>query len=135
MDGECVFCKIVKKEMPAYRVYDDAEFLAFLDIRPLNGGHVVVIPKKHYRWVWDVPKPGEYFKVVDRIANALKKAMDTEWIVSYIIGEAMPHAHIHLLPRFPDDGHGNAINFGAMKEIPKEQMDSIKDRIKNALLI
>ncbi|MEI7463544.1 MAG: HIT domain-containing protein, partial [Candidatus Taylorbacteria bacterium] len=60
----CIFCKIINKEIPANIIYEDADFLAFLDIRPLSPGHMLVIPKKHYRWVWDVPNVGEYFEVV-----------------------------------------------------------------------
>ena len=54
----CIFCKIVKKELPAYVVYENDNFLAFLDIYPLAPGHVQIIPKNHYRWVWDVPNIG-----------------------------------------------------------------------------
>ena len=60
----CIFCKIVSGEIPSYKVYEDNEFMAFLDVRPLNLGHTLVIPKKHYRWVWDVPNIGEYYEVV-----------------------------------------------------------------------
>ena len=131
---DCIFCKIVRGEAPAYKVYEDADFIAFLDIRPLNGGHTLIIPKKHYRWVWDVPNPGEYFKVADKIADALKKTMDTDKVVAWILGELVSHAHINVIPKFPDDGHGEVINFTAMKQIPKEQMENIRDRIKNALV-
>ena len=131
---DCIFCRIVKGEVPSYKVYEDVEFLGFLDIRPLNGGHVIVVPKRHYRWVWDVPNVGDYFKAVDKIANAMKKSMETEWVVSWILGEMVPHAHINIMPRFPEDGHGNAINFNALKQIPKEQMVAIADRIRKALI-
>ncbi|MDP9249341.1 MAG: HIT domain-containing protein, partial [bacterium] len=55
MEQECIFCKIVKGEVPAIKVYEDENFLAFLDIRPMGPGHTQVIPKKHYRFVWDLP--------------------------------------------------------------------------------
>jgi histidine triad (HIT) family protein len=90
----CIFCKIANKEVPAHIVYEDDNFVAFLDINPLSPGHCMVIPKKHYRWVWDVPNVGEYFEVTRKVALAQQKAFDTDWILSKIVGEDVPHAHI-----------------------------------------
>jgi histidine triad (HIT) family protein len=97
-DRTCVFCKITAREIPAHIVYEDADFLAFLDINPQSPGHAQIIPKRHYRWVWDVPQPGAYFEVVSRIANAQRKAFDTDWILSKIIGDEIAHAHIWVFP-------------------------------------
>ena len=94
----CIFCKIVKKEIPAHVVYEDDNFLAFLDINPTSPGHVQVIPKQHYRWVWDVPNVGEYFEVVRKIAKAQMKAFNTDWILEKIVGEDIFHAHIWVYP-------------------------------------
>ena len=94
----CIFCKIVRKEIPSYTVYEDANFLAFLDINPTSPGHVQVIPKAHYRWVWDVPNIGEYFEVVKKIAKAQQKAFNTEMILSKVYGEDVFHAHIWVYP-------------------------------------
>lgn len=101
----CIFCKIANKEIPAYVVYEDANFLAFLDINPESPGHVQVIPKKHYKWVWDMPADGnrgsnirEYFAIVHKIANAQRKAFDQEFVISKIIGTEIPHAHIWVFP-------------------------------------
>ncbi|MEI6345690.1 MAG: HIT domain-containing protein [bacterium] len=94
----CIFCKIVAKEVPAEIVYEDVDFLAFLDIRPLSPGHTLVIPKQHYRWVWDVPNAGAYFEVVKKVAEAQKKAFGVEMVLSKIVGEEVPHAHIWVFP-------------------------------------
>lgn len=72
--------------------------MAFLDIRPISPGHTLVVPKKHYRWVWDVANIGEYFEVVKKIALAQKKAFDTDFVLSKIVGEEVPHAHIWIYP-------------------------------------
>jgi histidine triad (HIT) family protein len=96
--NECPFCKIVKNEIPSHKVYEDADFLAFLDIRPESPGHTLVIPKQHYRWVWDVPNAGAYFEVVKKIALAQKKAFSTDFVVSKIVGEEVAHAHIWVFP-------------------------------------
>ena len=96
---ECIFCKIVKGEIASCKVYEDENFLAFLDINPQSPGHTQVITKIHYRWVWDVPNAGEYF--------------GTDFILSKIIGDEVRHAHIWIFPNSgvsgdPKDFLGNA---------------------------
>jgi len=95
---DCIFCKIVKGEIPSYKVYEDDNFLAFLDINPQSPGHTQVIPKEHFRWVWDVSNAGEYFEVAKKIAKAQQKAFNTDWILSKIIGDEVEHAHIWIFP-------------------------------------
>lgn len=97
-EQNCIFCKIAAKEIPAHIVYEDKNFLAFLDINPQSPGHTQIIPKKHYRWVWDVPNAGAYFEVAQKIAKAQQKAFDTEWILSKIVGDEVTHAHIWVYP-------------------------------------
>lgn len=96
--NDCVFCKIISKQIPAEIVYEDSEFLAFLDINPQSPGHTQVIPKKHFRWVWDVPNIAKYFEVVRKIAKAQQKAFNTDWILSKIVGDEVAHAHIWIFP-------------------------------------
>ncbi len=132
---DCIFCKIVNGQIPSYQVYENDSFLVFLDIRPLNPGHVLVIPKKHYRWVWDVPNIGEYYELISRIANVLRKIMNTEQIVSLVFGEEVPHAHVWLVPRFEDDGHGGAIDLKNIKNISEEEMKNIQEKIQSALRV
>lgn len=127
----CIFCKIARGDIPCYKVYDDNIFLVFLDARPRNQGHTLVIPKQHYRWVWDVPE--EYSRIVNKVANALKKAFSTDFVVSFVIGEEVPHAHIHLVPRFPNDGHGPLIDLKQVKTFPAEEMKEFADNIKSFL--
>ena len=95
---DCIFCKIVRGEAPSYKVYEDENFLAFLSIFPESVGHTLVIPKQHYRWVWDMPNLGEAFEVVKKIALAQQKAFDTEMIISRVYGEEVPHAHVWVFP-------------------------------------
>jgi histidine triad (HIT) family protein len=109
----CIFCKIVKKEIPAEIVYEDKDFMVFLDIHPQSPGHVQVIPKKHYRWVWDTPNVGEYFEVAKKIALVQRKAFSTDFILSKVVGDEVPHAHIWVFPNKevegdPKDFKGNA---------------------------
>lgn len=114
--NNCIFCKIINKEIPANVIYEDSNFLAFLDIRPLSPGHTLVIPKKHYRWVWDVPNTGEYFEIVKMIAQAQQKAFDQELIMSKIIGEEIHHAHVWVFPD-PENTKGNKNNFEKNAEV------------------
>ncbi len=113
--NECIFCKIVRKEIPANIVYEDEKFIAFLDIRPISVGHTLVIPKEHYRWVWDVPDQGLYFEVASRVAKAQKKAFDVDMVLSKIVGEEVHHAHIWVYPDSKATGDKNAFEANAAK--------------------
>jgi histidine triad (HIT) family protein len=95
---ECIFCKIVKGEVPCHKIYEDEVFLAFLDAFPLCEGHTLIIPKRHYRWVWDVENIGEYFSVCQKVANHYKRVLKIDLIICHIYGEEVPHAHIQLFP-------------------------------------
>jgi|SRR3989338_457820 len=103
MEHECIFCKIATGEIPCTKVYEDENFLAFLDIRPIGPGHTQVIPKKHYHWVWDVPNIEEYFAVVKKIALAQKKAFQTDMVRSQVYGEEIAHAHVWVWPETVGD--------------------------------
>lgn len=116
----CIFCKIVKGEIPAERVYEDEHFLAFLDINPQSPGHTQVIPKEHYRWVWDVPNVGEYFEVARKIAKAQQKAFETDFIIAKVVGDEVEHAHIWVFP-------------GGKVEGDKKDLEGNADRIKKNL--
>jgi len=110
----CIFCKIVNKEIPAHVVYEDTDFLAFLDIHPQSPGHVQVIPKKHHRWVWDVPHVGSYFEVAQKVALAQRKAFNTDFILSKVVGDEVPHAHVWVFPN--NQVQGDKMDFVGNKE-------------------
>ncbi|TAL49348.1 HIT domain-containing protein [Patescibacteria group bacterium] len=114
-DPACIFCKITKKEIPAEIVYEDENFLAFLDIKPESPGHAQVIPKEHFRYVWDVPNAGGFFEVVKKIARAQRKSFETDWILSKIIGDEIEHAHIWVYPGNPARGDKNNLKENAEK--------------------
>lgn len=98
-DPSCIFCKIVKGDIPSNKVYEDDQFIAFLDAFPKSTGHCQIIPKEHVRWVWDVSNIDEYMKAAQKVAQAQRKAFGTEMIVSHIIGDEVTHAHIWLVPQ------------------------------------
>jgi len=93
----CIFCKIIEKE-PDHVIYQDDKYIVFLSVNPQSPGHSLVVPKKHYRWVWDVPDIGEYFEIAKKIAKAQMKAYDTDCIMSHVEGMEVPHAHIWVYP-------------------------------------
>ena len=130
MKNDCVFCKIVKGEIPSYKVYEDPNFIAFLDIKPLTKGNVLVISKKHYRWVCDVPNFGEYFEVAKKVGLASKKAFSAEWISFLTLGLEVPHAHIRVIPRYKKDLHGPVVNIDVFEKFSDEEMKDISDKIK-----
>jgi len=126
---DCIFCKIVNKEIPCNKIYEDKEFLAFLDIRPLNKGHTLIIPKKHYRWVWDLENIGKYFEFIKKIERSIEKTLKPKRVLVLVFGDEVLHAHVHLVPRFENDGHMHSIDLGKFKEISKEEMSKIAEEI------
>jgi histidine triad (HIT) family protein len=126
---KCIFCEIVKGNSPAYRVYEDNDFLAFLDINPRVLGHTLVIPKIHYRWVYDVPNFEKYWQVVFKITQAMKKTLKP-YFISYVThGLEVFHAHIHIMPR-----NINETEFvPPIKYFSKEKMQEVANTIKKGL--
>lgn len=123
--NDCVFCKIARKEIPSHIVYEDDSFMAFLDINPRAPGHVLVIPKDHFRWVWDVPNLGGYFDVAGKIARAERKAFGTEMILSKVVGEEVPHAHIWIFPNDSVSSNHDKKDFEGNKKKIIENLEEI----------
>lgn len=111
----CIFCKIIKKEILAEIIYEDNDFLAFLDIHPQSPGHTQVIPKQHVRWVWDHENVGAYFEVVKKVALAQRRAFNTDFILSKIVGDEVPHAHIWVFPSSEVEGDKKDLRGNAKK--------------------
>ena len=110
----CIFCKIIKGEIPNYTVYEDDKTLAFLDIAPRSPGHTVVIPKSHVERVSDLADDSvsalfsAVKKTVVKIETALKPdGFNIGWNDGAAAGQVVPHLHIHILPRWTGDGGGN----------------------------
>lgn len=122
---DCIFCKIVKGELPVYKTYEDDLFLGFLDIRPLSRGNSLLIPKKHYRWVYDVPEFGTYWEAAKKLAIATQESVKSESVSFLTLGFEVPHAHIRIIPRFTNDPHTEGINLKAIQNISEEEMKKI----------
>lgn len=111
---DCIFCKIVAREIPHYPVYEDADVLAFLDIQPHAKGHTVVIPKSHVESVIDISDSDlaqvmrGVTQAVARLETALKPdGYNIGWNDRPAAGQAVPHLHVHILPRWHGDGGGS----------------------------
>jgi len=126
---KCVFCEIAAKRMPTAVVYEDADFVAFLDINPLNRGHTLVVPKKHVRWTYDIDKFGDYCEVAKAVAAAAVATLGAEYVNFFTMGEASEHANLHVVPRYKNDGHGPLPNPGNVKHLANDEMQSIANKL------
>ena len=109
--GECIFCKIIKGEIPSCKIYEDELVYAFLDIGPINFGHTLVIPKEHHESSATIPEAtaGRMFRIGSRIGVALKRELDYEAFNLHLAdgtaaGQVVMHAHLHVIPRGVEDG-------------------------------
>lgn len=129
-----IFSKIISGEIPAYKVAESIEFLAFLDINPLAEGHVLVIPKQEVDYLFDM-EDGLYteFQLFAKIvATAMKRVIPCIKIGVAVIGLEVPHAHIHLIPM----NSVSDMNFSKPKlSFTPEQFEAIAEKIKEALRI
>lgn len=134
---DCLFCKIVAGEIPAHKVYEDDRFLAFLDIRPINLGHTLIIPKTHYRNLLDLPNEllTELGPLIKKIAIAVKEAtgadgVNISWNNEPAAGQVIYHSHTHIMPRFVDDGF---VHWRHQAEPTSEELSQTAGSIQKAL--
>ena len=127
-----IFSKIISGDIPAFKVAEDENYVAFLDIFPLAKGHVLVIPKKETDYIFDLDSE-EYFGLFSfakKVAKAMDKVISCERIGVAVIGLEVPHAHIHLVPLHDVSD----INFERPKlKFPDSEMKEIADLIKSAI--
>jgi len=127
--SDCIFCKIINQKLPSYLVYEDDSFYGFLDIHPLNPGNSLLVPKDHYRWVNDVPNFGDYWQAAKTLSVAIQEVTGAESISYLTLGYEVEHAHIRIIPRFPQDAHQNGINIKATLQISPQEMQKLSDEI------
>lgn len=127
-----IFSKIVRNEIPSYKVYENENFLAFLDINPLKKGHTLVIPKKEVDYIFDL-KSKEYqelWNFAKLVAKAMKRVIKCERISIVVMGLEVPHAHIHLIPL----DSMQDIDFSQPKlNLSTDQMNKIASLINSAI--
>jgi histidine triad (HIT) family protein len=101
----CIFCKIAKGEILCDKIYEDKNFLVFLDIKPVSDGHTLIIPKKHIVWMQEAEDEtiSEIFKLTKKFMLALKKGLPCDYVQVSVVGNEVPHFHVHLIPRHNGD--------------------------------
>jgi len=111
LDNDCLFCKIIRGEIPCFKVFEDSNTLAFLDINPIAAGHVLVIPKHHSHDIHETPVEwvGKAFASAKRVAEAVQKTLNPDGInIVQANGpgakQSVFHFHVHVIPRAMDDG-------------------------------
>ncbi|MFN7181664.1 MAG: HIT family protein [Planctomycetota bacterium] len=137
-DDKCIFCKIVKKEIPSHLVYEAKNVIALLDIRPINPGHTLVVIKHHYSLLEELPKEYLYdlSEAIQKVGNAIKIGLNVQGynVVlnnGRVAGQVIPHIHFHIVPRHPGDG----LSFHPPgKTIPDSEFTLLADRIKKYII-
>lgn len=127
-----IFSKIVSNEIPSYKVYENENFLAFLDINPLKKGHTLVIPKIEVDYIFDLESKEyqELWNFAKLIANGMKRVIKCERISIVVMGLEVPHAHIHLIPL----DSMQDIDFSQPKlNLSSDQMNKIASLINSAI--
>ncbi|MCA9365519.1 HIT family protein [Candidatus Kaiserbacteria bacterium] len=134
---DTIFTKIIEREIPADIVYEDDDILAFLDINPVNKGHTLVIPKKAFVNIFDAKEKifGKMAIVAAKLGTAIKEATGADGINLIMnngeaAGQEVPHAHIHIVPRFEGD---ESFKTPKHVECTKEEFQTIATQIQVAL--
>ncbi len=129
---DCIFCKIVKGDIPAYKVYEDERVYAFLDINPISKGHTLVLSKEHYGNILDVPSDlyGHMNEVVKKIAQKIQDEYEPEGILinqnnGRKAGQEIDHIHIHVKPIYEDTKVFREGNH--RKQLPGDEMKEIQE--------
>lgn len=140
MERPCIFCKIIRGDAPAHRVYEDERVLAFLDINPCSPGHTLIIPKAHVGRLEALSEEDAIalFKALHKLTGKIQNAVGAPASTVGInngpeSGQEVPHLHIHVIPRFKGDRGGviQSIARGLKRPSP-EEMRRIADRIREA---
>jgi histidine triad (HIT) family protein len=138
----CVFCRIIKRELEASIVYEDEQVIAIMDLQPVNPGHVLVIPKVHIPFIDHAhDEVGAYlFKIGIRINQALKASSIPCEGVNYLLadgeaaGQEVFHAHLHVFPRFKADGFGFRFSEKYYAPTERQELDRIASEIKKQII-
>lgn len=126
---DCIFCKIVKGEIPASKIYEDEEFFAFLDINPVTKGHSLIIPKQHFEMMDNTPDDviERIFLLAKKFMMKMKENFDCDYINLDIEGIQVPHFHIHLIPRLNND---DVVEWKHTKYESQDELENFINKIK-----
>ncbi len=127
----CIFCMISKGQIPCHKVFENKKFLVFLDIKPVNHGHLLIIPKKHVVWMQEAPDKiiTDIYKLAKKMMLVLKKSLKCDYVQLSVVGNEVPHFHVHLIPRYKND---NLPDF-PIKEYKNQEAKKILNKIIKAI--
>ena len=133
----CIFCKVIKGEIPTEKIYEDEYVIAILDANPRAVGHTIVIPKIHAPTLFELPD-GEidpFFKAVKRVSRQIHKALHPAGLTMGLnhgeaSGQTVDHHHFHIIPRFEEDGGGSIQS--VVNNPPERELSEIAERIRQA---
>ncbi len=122
-----IFTKIVNGEIPCYKIAEDKDYFAFLDINPVQKGHVLVIPKQEVDYIFDLEPDtlGGLHMFAQRVAKAIKKAIPCKKVAVVVLGLEVPHAHIHLIPMNSESD----VRFTNKMELTQDEFKAIAEKI------
>lgn len=133
---DCIFCKIINGDFPSCKVFEDNDFAGILDIMPINLGHTLLIPKKHFRNIFDTPDDftDKIYRVLKHISCGIKQALDCDGLniiqnIEKAAGQEVFHSHIHIVPRYTDDAF--SLNLKKKKYANDEDMIKFAKKIAN----
>ena len=133
---DCIFCKIIEGELPSYKIYEDKRIISFLDINPINKGHLLVMPKEHHRNLADTPADllKELIDKVQKLSRALTEAIGVKGFNvmvnnGKVAGQMVEHIHFHLIPRFENDN----LHPWPGKTLTSEEMQRTAENIKKLI--
>lgn len=131
--NDTVFGKIIRGEIPATKVYEDEQCIAFMDIKPVSKGHLLLLPKEQYRWIQDTPDSitSYIFIKAKEIIKAMVHSIPCDLVQIVVVGEEVPHFHIHLIPRMHHDDVGNI--HPTVSYANPEEMNLFADKIRSGL--
>ena len=138
---DCIFCKIIKGELPSSKIFEDKDFFVFLDIQPVNKGHILIIPKKHAGLVSEMDRKdiGKMMVLGEKISSAVRKTkLKCEGINFFLAdgeaaGQEVFHVHLHVIPRFKDDGFGFNFPKGYENKPERKELDEVAKKIYSSL--
>ena len=131
--SDCIFCKIIKGEIPSQKLYEDAQTYAFLDITPVNPGHALVVPKNHSVNILDAENK-DICAITETVAKIAPKIIKAVGAGAFNLavnngsaaGQVVPHLHFHIIPRFPDDGRG----LWGGKHVGSDELAEVAEKIR-----
>ncbi len=139
--SDCIFCKIIKEELPCSKIYDDEFVIAIMDIQPVNQGHVLIIPKKHSELITELDDnlASHMIIVANKINAAIRKSGIKSEAVNYFLadgeaaGQDVFHVHLHIFPRFKKDGFGLKFSKTYSQLPPRTDLEEAAEKIRSSM--